>query len=126
MTLEKVKIIHAEMDKALKEIMLKYDLTTESSRTTYNDDGFSFSYKVLERSGVESKQNNAENNLKDCLACFGVNLPKYIGTRFVISGTTYEIIDYSTRAKKYPIIYRSVNTGTQYKCSPDYLAQYLK
>ena len=126
MTLEKVKIIHAEIDKALKEIMLKYDLTTESSKITYSYDGFSFSYKVLERSGVETKQNSAENHLKGCLKYFGVNLPKYIGARFVISGTTYEIIVYSTRARKYPIIYRSVNTGAQYKCSPDYLAQYLK
>jgi len=124
---------HADLDMVIDQLCEKWNMERVKSNITYSDTDLSISLKLLEKSSDGSFKVDTIKDLKLMGAIIHYipahlksRLPKNIqGLELVVDGRNCRIIDWNNRARSYPIIYKTVSDGKQFKCSPQYMAKYV-
>lgn len=106
-----------DFEEAMKALESKYDLKIDVGGITYDEwnQNLSVSVKAKDYRGGEQATFNRYCNW------YGFTPADY-KRRFTERARTYEIVGFDTASKKYPIVVREVNTGTE----KYYNLQYLK
>lgn len=131
---DNVEMFHMDLDNALAELCRKWNLEKIKSHITYSSSDLSITIKLNEKNfdgsmkydvSKESKLYSALHNYiaEDVFDLF--TKTRLLGCSFVANGTEYQIIDWNTRARSYPIIYKRLIDNAQYKCSADWIAPYI-
>lgn len=131
---DNVEMFHRDLDNALAELCRKWNLEKIKSHITYSSSDLSITIKLNEKNfdgsmkydvSKESKLYSALHNYiaEDVFDLF--TKTRLLGCTFVANGTEYQIIDWNTRARSYPIIYKRLIDNAQYKCSADWVAPYI-
>lgn len=130
MTPTEIQTIHEEIDAAIKAIGRKYNFTVEHSHCSYDDEGFKLTLNATQLNADGSKKSDGriDSLIKGAIKYHtGVEPIMGIGLRFTdASGVIYEITNYNTRARKYPIEYRRLSDGAGFKASAEYIASLIR
>ncbi len=131
---DNVEMFHRDLDNALAELCRKWNLEKIKSHITYTSSDLSITIKLNEKNFDGSMKYNAlkESNLYSALLNYIAedvydlfSKTRLLGFSFVADGKEYQIIDWNTRARSYPIIYKRLIDNAQYKCSADWVAPYI-
>ena len=134
MNKDNVEIFHRELDMALADLCRKWNLEKVKSNITYSSTDLSISIKLNEKNLDGSFKVDSTKNLY-LWSAIQSNLPQYLrdklpktiqGLKVEINGELYQIIDWNSRARSYPIIYKRLSDNAQFKCSADFIALHIK
>lgn len=128
MTQEEIRTIHEEIKSALEAIGRKHNFAVEKTHITYDDEGFRLTASVnaLKADGTRKADDRLDSLVRSDLAMYNVSIPYGIGYKFTMDGIVYEITNYNTRARKYPIEYKRLSDGAGFKAAPEYIAAAIK
>ena len=130
MTPTEIQTIHEEIDAAIKAIGRKYNFTVDRSSCSYDNYGFKLTLSATQLNADGSRKTDAriDSLIKSAIKDHtGVEPIIGIGLRFTdASGVAYEITNYNTRARKYPIEYRRLSDGACFKAATEYIAALVK
>ena len=134
MNKDNVEIFHRELDMALANLCRKWNLEKVKQNITYSSTDLSISLKLNEKNLDGSFKVDTTKNLH-LWSAIQSNLPEHLrgklpqtiqGLKVEINGELYQIIDWNSRARTYPIIYKRLSDNAQFKCSANYIALYIK
>jgi len=116
-----LKAMRADIDKALESVRVKYNLDElHAGNATYSLEGsFSFKLEGLVSGGLSSEALAYQQNAK------WMGLPE-LGATFINRGEKFEIVGLRTRAKKFPILCKSLRDGRFVAFSDDDVKMLVK
>lgn len=104
--------VRDELEKALKDVSARTGVDIKLGAIHYNDITFTASLKgTVHAIGDKSGEQLA---YEQGVARKGGKADSF-GKTFTMNGKQYKIVAYDSKAKKYPIIARDLNSGVNYK-----------
>lgn len=99
---------------ALQAVADKYDIDIQKGRGTYSDTNYTLKIEMSVKDKTGQVITREARDFKSFADAYGLQSDD-LGKTFPASGRTFEIVGLSTKAKKYPILAKDVNTGGTYK-----------
>ena len=122
-TTTKIDKVQKEIKIALAKIEKANKVSIKFGRVTYNDIdyGTRMTVTTVEKSKAVSRAKGSENLMLSRSYGFDKNI---VGNTFESNGKTFEIIEFKTRNRKYPII--ATNNGKRFKFDVPRVKRMLK
>lgn len=121
MTADEVKRFHEDLNEHLRVLAEKWNFELVKNSITYGDAGCKITLETVEKSSSGGLKIDADTNFKlwSALKPFVADLPEIVqGLKFQDGkGVWYQIMTWNTRARSYPIIYKRLSDGAQFKAS---------
>lgn len=121
MTADEVKRFHEDLNEHLRILAEKWHFELVKNSITYGDAGCKITLETVEKSASGGLKIDADTNFKlwSALKPFVAELPDFVqGLKFQDGkGVWYQIMTWNTRARSYPIIYKRLSDGAQFKAS---------
>lgn len=125
MTRTEAKAFHADMINAVNDVLKKYNVIRKSSNLTFGETESKLTITVGELTSTGEVKVDAD---KDFIARYALDMPRNKGKlpKTIIGATAQvrnlgevTIIDFSTKAHKYPFIVKVKSSGVVYKVPAD-------
>lgn len=121
MTADEVKRFHEDLNEHLRVLAEKWNFELVKNSNTYGDAGCKITLETVEKSASGEFKVDSDINFKlwSALKPFVADLPETVqGYTFQDGkGVWYQIMTWNTRARSYPIIYKRLSDGAQFKAS---------
>jgi hypothetical protein len=118
---DSVKIIGAEIDAAIAEVLARHDLEAAPRRIGFDATGFKYSVQVSVVNANEAGVNLSSNEAQGWLMVASMRgFPERdaavaaLGSTFTSGGRTFAFLGYKTRSPKRPLLARCVQDGKTY------------
>jgi hypothetical protein len=119
---EDLKIFREDFKNALKEVEKKYNISFAVGVINYETRGnevFKLKFKT-ECTSLETSSDAEEVCFQDVCRIYGFKETDYKKT-FLLSGKTYFLIGFNTKARAYPIMAQEVQTGKRVRIGRAFL-----
>ena len=113
-----VKLISSDIEKALKEVELKYNVEIKRGNASFSSDNMVLKLNVS-TIGNDGSVMTKEATDFNTYASIRYGITKSLGDIVNYMGNEYKIVGLKPRSKKYPIILEKVNGGGRYKFPVD-------